>query len=258
MLNKLALTISGVLLAAAATAAPPSFDVASVKSAAPCCAAGQWRESQILDDRIDLRYVTMKYCIALAWRLREYQVSGPAWIGEARYDIVAKGPAGTTRAQLPEMMQTLLAERFQLQVHPEKKEFSVFALVVDRSGPKLKDAGEVPANVTGASFAMSTSQAGVGHIQAKHADMTALANTLLRFVGRPVVDLTALSGRYDFELEFSRDDANGMFQSDPAGDDAAGASIFQSIRRLGLRLDPRRLQLDTIVVDGGEKTPTGN
>ena len=109
--------------------APIEFEVASVKAAAPCCAAGQWRESKAENDRIDFRYVTLKYCIAFAYAVKEYQVSGPAWLSEARYDIVAKGPEGTRREQLPAMMQALLAERFKLEVHHQPRDFDVFALL---------------------------------------------------------------------------------------------------------------------------------
>ena len=244
----------------AASAAPLAFEVASVKPAAPCCAPGQWRESQVLDDRVDLRYVTMRYCVALAYGLKEYQVFGPGWIGEVRYDIVAKGPEGTRRAQLPEMMQALLVERFQLQVHREKREFNVFALIVDRNGPQLKAAVEEPGMGAGANFGISMAAGGVGRLQARQADMTALSNTLLRLVGRPVVDLSGLTGRYDFELEFSREDATGMIRSDAPADPAndSGTSIFRSIQRIGLRLEPRKLPLDTIVVDKGERTATEN
>ena len=72
-----ALALIASCAASGQPAAPTSFDVASVKPAAPCCAPGQWRESKALDDRIDFRYVTLRYCIAFAYRLKEFQVSGP-------------------------------------------------------------------------------------------------------------------------------------------------------------------------------------
>jgi len=244
------------------TAGPLSFEVASVKPAAPCCAAGQWRESKAGEDRIDFRYVTLRYSIAFAYRLKEYQVSGPAWLGEARYDMVAKGPEGTRHDQLPEMMQALLAERFKLELHHEKKEFSVFALMVGRNGPKLNPLPAADGAPEGASFGMSDSPNGVGRIEVKHGDMAALANFLPRFVGRPVVNLTGLEGRYDFDLEFSREDLNGMVRTDAAESGAApaefGASIFTSIQRIGLKLDAQKLPLDAVVVDRAERTATEN
>ena len=254
-----ALASSGI--AWSQTAKPLSFEVASVKPAAPCCAPGQWRESKVLDDRIDFRYVTVRYCIAAAYRLKEYQVFGPPWINEGRFDIVAKGAEGTRREQLPEMIQTLLAERFRLEVHPEKREFHVFTLTVGKNGPKLKASPAETDNQGGANFGISMSGAGVGRLEARRADMVALANTLPRFVGRPVVNLTELSGRFDFELEFSPDDIKGMRIDVPPPTTASaefGMSIFTSIQKVGLRLESQRLPLDAIVVDRGEKTPIEN
>jgi uncharacterized protein (TIGR03435 family) len=243
------------------TAKALSFEVASVKPAAPCCAPGQWRESKVGDDRIDFRYVTVRYCIAAAYRLKEYQVFGPAWINEARFDIVAKAAEGTRREQLPEMIQTLLAERFKLEVHREKREFNVFTLVVGKDGPKLKESPPESENQGGANFGISMSGAGVGRLEARRADMVALANTLPRFVGRPVVNLTELSGRFDFELEFSPADVKGMGIALPTATTASaefGMSIFTSIQKVGLKLESQKLPLDAIVVDRGEKTPTEN
>jgi uncharacterized protein (TIGR03435 family) len=261
-MSQLILTAAALLFSAAATGqspAPLSFEVASVKSAAPCCAPGQWRETKAGEDRVDFRYVTLRYCIAFAWRVKEYQVSGPSWLAELRYDLVAKAPEGTTREQLPEMMQALLVERFHLAAHLEKKEFNVFALLAGRNGPKLEASKEGPGGTEGARFGISMSGAGVGRIEVRHGDMRALANTLPRFVGRPVVNLTGLIGRYDFDLEFSREDVNGMAM--PGGETPPsefGVSIFTSIQRIGLRLDAQRLPLDAIVVDRVEKTPVGN
>src|ERR1051326_7596680 len=234
-----ALTVAGAL------AGVPAFEVATVKTAAPCCAAGQWRESKAFDDRVDFRYVTLRYCIAFAYGMKEYQISGPAWIGELRYDLVAKAPPSARREQLPGMMQTLLAERFKLAVSREKKEFDVYVLVVGKGGPKMKESVIEPGDASGAGFGMSMT-GGVGKLEAKRAGMTSLAGTLPRLVGRPVVDVTELPGRYDFDLEFSREDVNVI--GPPESE--FGTSIFASIQRIGLKLEPRKLPLDAIVEIG--------
>ncbi len=244
------------------TAASPSFEVASVKPAAPCCAPGQWRESKVGEDRIDFRYVTLKYCLAFAYQVKEYQVLGPAWLGELRYDLVAKGPEGSRREQLPGMMQALLAERFKVEVHRGKKDFDVFALMIGKSGPKLKPSPEEPEGA-GAHFGISMAGTGVGRMEVRHGDMAALANTLPRMVGRPVVDLTGLEGRYDFDLEFSPEDVHSMIVPANPGDAAPvasqpGASIFNSIQRIGLKLEAQKRPLDTIMVDRAERTAIEN
>ncbi|HUB80418.1 MAG TPA: TIGR03435 family protein [Bryobacteraceae bacterium] len=243
----------------AAKASPLSFEVASVKPAAACCAAGQWRESKAENDRLDFRYVTLKYCIAFSYGIKEFQVSGPGWLGEARYDIVAKGPLGTKREQLPEMMQALLAERFKLEVHHEKKEFRVFALLAGKPSAKLKPTPDDPGGPGGAAFGFSMSASGVGRLEARHCDMTALAKTLPRLVGGPVMDESRIQGRYDFELEFSPEDINRMGLPDvPAAAAEPAVSIFTSLQQIGLKLEPRKVPLDTVVVDKAAKIASEN
>jgi uncharacterized protein (TIGR03435 family) len=264
------LTAAGVALMAGwaawgQTAAPLSFEVASVKPAVPCCAPGQWREGKAGVDRIDFPNVTLRYCLAFAYGVKEYQISGPAWLGSSRFDILAKGSEGTRHEQLPDMMQALLAERFKLQVHHETKEFGVIALIVGKNGPKLKESPPPPGGGgDGAMIGMSMSGTGVGRMEVKQGNMTALANTLSRMLGSPVVDTTGLAGRYDFDLEFSPDDSRGMMTM-PATTGGAlpsvsepVASIYSSIQQLGLKLEARKVPMDAIVVDAAEKTPTGN
>jgi uncharacterized protein (TIGR03435 family) len=83
--------------------------------------------------------VSLRDIIRNAYRLKDYQISGPAWISSERYDVVAKLPADSSRDQIPEMLQTLLAERFKLTVHRESKDLPAFALVVGKNGLKMKE-----------------------------------------------------------------------------------------------------------------------
>jgi len=237
-----------------------SFEVSSVKPSVP----GPWRESKVGPDRLDFPGVTLRYCLAFAYGVKEYQITGPAWVGEIKYDIVAKGPLWTLRDQLPRMMQTLLAQRFKMQVRNEMKSYSVYALMVGKGGPKLKELPPDPAAQTaGARFGMGMTATGTGRLEVKSATMTSLANTLGRMLGRPVVDLTALTGRYDMDLEYSREDSGGMRLADvpgaslPSSSDP-GVSIFGSIQQFGLKLEAQKLPLKTIVVDSAEKTPIEN
>jgi uncharacterized protein (TIGR03435 family) len=256
-------TAAAVLMAGFAwgqTVAPPSFEVASVKPAAP----GEWRESKAGVDRIDFPNASLRYCIAFGYRVKEYQISGPAWLGSVRYDILAKGPEGTHHDQLPDMMQVLLAERFKFQAHHETKEFNVISLAVGKNGPKLKESPSASGAQDGAKIGLSMSPTGVGRMEVKQGNMAALANTLARLLGRPVIDRTGLTGRYDFDLEYSGDDSTGMrtmpatIGATPPAAPEPGVSIFSSIQQLGLKLDAQKLPMDAIVVDYAEKIPTGN
>jgi uncharacterized protein (TIGR03435 family) len=88
--------------------------------------------------------VTLKMVIALAWRLQEFQISGgPAWVGSDRFDIEAKAAERNADPdQLRLMLQSLLADRFQLRFHRETKESSVYALVVGKDGLKMRPSAD--------------------------------------------------------------------------------------------------------------------
>jgi len=258
---------AGMALAAGAawgqTGAPRSFEVASVKAAST--PPPRWRAARPGADRIEWQYVTLWYCVSYAYGVHSYQMAGPDWLKQLHYEIAAKGPAGTTREQLPEMMRTLLAERFRMQVHHETREIAALELAAGKDGPKLKASAP---EVTDAQVNMSEPPEGGERMEVKGGTMTTLVNTLTGLLGRPVVDRTGLAGRYDFVLEFSRDQtagsgAGGGYNEPPAFPPPApgaepGVSIYTSIQRLGLRLDGHKLPLDVVVVDRAEKTPVEN
>lgn len=90
--------------------------------------------------RVDLGYMTLADIIPIAYDVKPFQVDGPGWLNSERFDIQAKMPEGSTRDQVPAMLQALLAERFQLKIHREKREHSVYALVEAKGGHKMKPA----------------------------------------------------------------------------------------------------------------------
>jgi len=185
-------------------------------------------------------------------------------MGELHYEIVAKGPAGTRPNQLAEMLQTLLAERFKLEVHRETREASGFALVVAKNGPKLEETKVNPDDPERGSARITGRQEGGGRIEAKGFTMAQLASNLSNLLGRPVADLTQLTGAYDFSLEYSHSDSRGDLMvvtingAPPPEPAEPGVSAFNSIQDLGLKLETGKVPLDTIVVDRVEKIPTGN
>jgi uncharacterized protein (TIGR03435 family) len=122
---------------------------------------------------------------------------------------------------------------------------------------------------------MTPGENGGFRMEADKMTMEMLANMLSQYVGRPVVDLTELKGKYKVSLELSMDTllaaarAMGMNTGMPspaanaarpaeAASDPSGGSIFDSVQRLGLKLDSRKLPYDTLVIDHVEKTPTEN
>src|ERR1017187_2245597 len=95
--------------------------------------------------RLSCQNVSLSNFISTAYNLKRYQFAFPAWMDDARFDITAKAPAGATKEQLRSMEQNLLAERFKLVIHYEKKEMTVYELIVGKNGPKLKEAVPDPA-----------------------------------------------------------------------------------------------------------------
>jgi uncharacterized protein (TIGR03435 family) len=132
------------------TPAPPlAFEVASIKLAGPldpmAIQQGKMRVGMKVDGAIcDIGSFTLKDLIRTAYEVKDYQISGADSLGSVmtaqRYNIQATLPEGATEKQVPQMLQTLLAERFKLVVHRETKDQSVYALVVAKGGPKLKAA----------------------------------------------------------------------------------------------------------------------
>ncbi len=82
--------------------------------------------------------------LTYAYGVKPYQITGPDWMATTRFDIVAKMPEGSKKADAPKMLQTLLEDRFKLTTHRASAEHPVLALVVGKGGPKLKASAEKP------------------------------------------------------------------------------------------------------------------
>jgi len=262
----LALLTAGVVFSQT-VAAPPAFEVASVKPAPPP-SEGKFMVQMGGDPgMVDNKNVSLKTLIARAHEMKDYQISGPDWLDSARFDVVAKIPPNTPPGQVPQMLQTLLAERFKLTAHREQKVMPVYAMVVGKNGPKLKPVeGE-----SGGRMRMSIGPR--GRQMSGPATMSALAGGLSQMLDRPVVDLTELKGTYDIDLEWVPDEREGggmmakmkamaeAASTDPHGDPLGpnGLSLFGALQeRLGLRMEARKSPVDIVVVDSAQQVPTEN
>jgi uncharacterized protein (TIGR03435 family) len=215
------------------------------------------------------------------------QISGPDWIGSDRFDIAATIPAGNTQAQVPEMLQSLVRDRFQLKFHREIREFQVYALVAGKGPLKMRllpdeDTSSAPQPVN---VAAAGSEAGIStnlgngaswsfvpnKFEAKKLTMEQLGTTIERFADRPIVDMTGLKGKYDLEFDVNPEDYQPMLirvavnagatlppQALRALDGYSSAALSDALEKVGLRLELRKAPLDVIVVDEAKKTPTEN
>jgi uncharacterized protein (TIGR03435 family) len=94
--------------------------------------------------RAQYTYMALKELIAMAYKVKPYQITGPDWIATERFDIIAKIPDGAPKSDVPKMLQALLEDRFKLTVHRDSQEHPVLALVVGKGGPKLKESATAP------------------------------------------------------------------------------------------------------------------
>ena len=231
---------------------PPAFEVASIKPAAPN-QPGMGMQ-RLPGGRINMKNVTLRVLISLAWDIRDFQITGgPAWIDSDRFDILAKpeteipdNPEG--RVRLLQMIRTLAADRFGLVCHRETKETNVYALVVAKNGLKL--AAPTPQG-------HASMMGGRGKLEGKDAKPADLARLLSTILGRTVLDKTELSGEYDFNLQWTPDIGDGLaFKGAPPESPRAadGPSIFTAIQeQLGLKLESQKGPVEMLVVDRAEK-----
>jgi uncharacterized protein (TIGR03435 family) len=134
---------------AQAPAAAPAFEVATIKQAPALdpskIATGQLHLGMNNDaGHVDIGFFSLSDLIRTAYRIKPYQLSGPGWMSDQRWDIQAKIPEGASADQVPEMLQALLAERFKLSIHRSTTDHSIYALIVGKNGSKLKDAEPDP------------------------------------------------------------------------------------------------------------------
>jgi len=233
------------------------FEVASVK---PSKLSGEGRNREITTatpGTLTMHNVSLKSALQWAYRMKEYQVSGPAWLGDERYDISAKAAITAGDEQLRAMLQNLLADRFKIVLHREKKDLPTYMLLVAKNGPKL-----APGNPDGKSVLQPK---GIG-LAAQDTSLSEVADFLTQMAIRmnlpPVVDMTGLTGRYNFAIDgtgFMQSvvgDRQGNVPPDPSAIVIGVQEVLQD--QLGLKAELRKAPTDVLIVDQAEKVPTEN
>jgi uncharacterized protein (TIGR03435 family) len=272
----------------AQTTPRPEFEVASIKPSAPDPMYKVRAGLHIDGSQVSCVKFSINDYIGMAYQVRSYQISGPDWTASERFDINAKLPAGSTGKEIPAMLKALLEDRFGMKTHREKRDAPVYGLVIGKGGLKMKESApdpQAPDTQGGASVAVSGEARGVNvnygngsyftvgdnKFEGKKLRASLIADVLARFTDRPVVDMTDLKGNYDFLLELTPDDFRAMMvraaisagvtlppQALQILDTASGDSLFNSVEKLGLKLESRKAPLDLLVIDHIEKTPTDN
>ena len=286
-----------------------TFEVASIKPGAPPTPqptsdgrGTMWR-SGCFDGpgsqdpgRYTCHNATLASIVSNAYELKRYQYSFPAWMGSTYFEIVAKVPPGSSKEQFRLMKQNLLADRFKLAVHFEKKGMQVYELSVGKDGAKLKESrqeGEVatgapaadpskfkrdgdgsliiPLQRGGTANSMTSGPNGpLMRLQGSEQTMEQFAAQLSNLMNIPITDATGLNGKYDITLTCAPPEAPGLrVSSAPAAVESgaataapapdAGPTIFAALQQqLGLKLEPKKGAVDFLVIDHVEKTPVEN
>ncbi|HEX4030255.1 MAG TPA: TIGR03435 family protein [Terracidiphilus sp.] len=238
---------------AAAVEKPPSFEVASIKPSRPDDTSQDWDDSP---GRLSIENYTLRRIVQSAYGLKsESQVlGGPKWIDKEHFDITAKADDVETEKmrslngegwvhERSLMLQSLLAERFQLKASRSTRNLSVNALIVARSGIRFQ-----PSAPTEARRGLTVHN---GHLTAIGISMESLANFLTgqsENGNRVVLNRTGLTGNYDFKMDWTLDRGNGI----PA--DARYPGLFTALQeQLGLKLESQKGTVPVVTIDAASE-----
>ncbi len=251
----------------------PAFEAASVRVAVPLGPLGKRFDVRGGPGTEDPGLYNCKNCnlyllVSIAYGdLEPYELSTPEWARDARFDVSAKLPPGTTKESFRLMMQDLLTERFKMAVHREKKEMIVYEMTITKNGPKFKESGPkgaakdddtptgkfqrdkdgFPILPSGTTMAIVP-----GHARLRSEDQPIawFAEMIKGQLQAPVTDSTGLKGKYDFTLSWSWEE--------PANESIGPALIDAVQAQLGLKLERKKGPVQILVVDHADKSPTEN
>ena len=269
LIVRLAAAALGVSALAAQTPGAPAFEVASIKQNV---SGAEGTASYVLPGgRYTATNVTLRMLMKTAYQVHGTQiVDGPGWIDVDRFDVSARAAETPTaqafiaRARL--MLRPLLAERFKLVLRDERREIPIYALVPARrdgefgpqfartdargcDGPDKAVAPAAGATEPGEPMPCNMSFQRPAHAGGRGAEISTLVTHLRNAADRVVVDDTGLTGRFDWDLQWT---------PDPLAADVAGDSLFTAVHeQLGFRLEAQRGLVDVLVVARVEK-PTSN
>jgi uncharacterized protein (TIGR03435 family) len=261
-------------LAIAQTDPRPEFEVASIKPSAPDARGMFIRPGP--GGGIMITNMSLKELMVIAYRIQPFQISGgPPWFDSLRYDIVAKPESKTKQGDITLMLQSLLADRFQLTVRRETKELPVYAMVLAKKdgklGPGLVEPKEGSCTMPDPNKMPPPPEPGkpptlfCGQMMMSLKSMTAIntpvANMipmLSRLLGRTIIDKTGLTTKFDIHMEWTPDESQAMQlppdAPKPPPSDVPGPSIFTAFQeQLGLKLESQKGPVEIFVIERAEK-----
>jgi len=236
-----------VVGAARLPAQPAEFEVATIK--VNQTGSGSSNFPTLRNGTLNAENVSLLMLLQAAYDLSALRIVGPNWLDSDRYDVAGKSPEGVPDSELMPMLQALLKDRFRISGHREMKEMPVFEMIVAKDGLKMSayDPTHPPVpppnrNRGGATIMGSGT-------------MPQLARMLTRTAGRPVLDKTELSGRYNYVLNYTPLSAQA-----PEGPSESGPPDFFTAvqQQLGLKFESKKESIEILVIDRAERVPAGN
>lgn len=260
-------------------AARPSFEVASIRPAEPHDDRGFLSGIRLDGTSVIMRRVGFLDLLRAAFAMDGRFILDGSWLrGQTTFDILAKLPAGASAPQIPAMIQSLLVDRFKLAYHFKMEDRRVYALVPDNGGVKTArstgiDASQPGGTITGiammsegpgtrrwqspdhSSMLITLFSDGGGQLELNGVTFPEFAYVLDKLDGLDIVDATGIKGRYDFKVTAPPDELCDVCLNSHPSDTP---NTKESLRRLGLRLEKRKVRVKVLVIDHLEKTPTAN
>jgi len=236
----------------------PAFEVASITPCKPGTPEPPGEHMGLVQftspgGRFTARATSVKYLLEWAYGIQSPQhAGGPAWLGTDRYDMVATAEGNPTDDQMKQMVQTLLADRFQMKLHHETEELSVYVISLGKSAPKLfapKD-GEKHSLQLAPLGGPDQKMASV-RVTATRYSLAQLTDVFARQLGTVIVNQTGLDGEYDFTMDLMPDET----KPNPLD---AGLLINAMRDQLGLSLKYQKAAVDVLVIDNVERVVARN
>jgi uncharacterized protein (TIGR03435 family) len=235
------LLVACALLVRGVEAQQPAFSVAVIRPSAQDVKFERDGKTDTQPGHLMMKDVTVQTCIKWAYGVQRAQVIGPDDLEQIHYDIEAKADEPADEAQLKLMLQTLLAERFGLKFHREKRELKGYAMTVVKPSSKLH-----PSEGDGKMYRENSA---VGTV-AKFITMQEFADFMAGPLETPVQDQTGLKGKYDLVLDFTK----YLPMEERAMKPDFTGIIFAAMQgELGLKLQSEKIIVDVMVVDHVEK-----
>jgi uncharacterized protein (TIGR03435 family) len=229
-----------------------------------------------------MRNVGLETLIRAAFGVESRFLAGTDWLKEpTHFDIRATTPSDATARQIPEMLQTLLKERFKFAFHFERQERQVYALLAGKDGPKFQKSPDIDESMPGGAFTginavsdeggarifsspnesamrITILPDGGGRWDMKGMSLPEFAYILNTLDGLDIIDMTGIAGKYDFITTQTWEEACELCNNATQSQRSSTPTTRESLQGLGLRLEKRKATVDLLVIDHLEKAPTEN